>query len=154
MGSGDIQLQLKDRVPILNVTPKTEEIRKLGFGNSSILESVSRAYQGEKLGSIYEGVQRFPIVMRLDLQQRGDLDYLKNLPVGFNDEFYVPFQHVADLNFDKTFHTIFRENGERRTAVLISLKDRDVQSYVVEAMKKVQGDLSGADKNIMSQSPK
>jgi cobalt-zinc-cadmium resistance protein CzcA len=113
-------------------------MRKLGFGNSTILDSVSKAYQGEKLGTIYEGVQRFPIVMRLDLEKRGDLHYLRNLPVGFSDELHVPFKEVADLNFEKTYHTIFRENGERRTAVLISLKDRDVQSYVFEAMKVLE----------------
>lgn len=133
-GTGEIQLQLKDRVPLLKVSANVEGMRKLGFGNSTILESVSKAYQGEKLGTIYEGVQRFPIMMRLDLEKRGDLDYLKNLPVGFSDELHVPFKEVADLNFEKTYHTIFRENGERRTAVLISLKDRDVQSYVFEAM--------------------
>ena len=134
-GTGEIQLQLKDRVPLLKISSNVEGMRKLGFGNSTILESVSRAYQGEKLGTIYDGVQRFPIVTRLDLEKRGDLEYLKNLPVGFSDELHVPFKEVADLNFEKTFHTIFRENGERRTAVLISLKDRDVQSYVFEAMK-------------------
>ena len=77
-------------------------------------------------------------MMRLDLDQRGDLDYLKNLPVGFSDDLHVPFKEVADLNFEKTYHTIFRENGERRTAVLISLKDRDVQSYVFEAMSVLE----------------
>jgi cobalt-zinc-cadmium resistance protein CzcA len=137
-GTGEIQLQLKDRVPLLKVTPNVEGMRKLGFGNSTILDSVSKAYQGEKLGTIYEGVQRFPIMMRLDLDQRGDLDYLRNLPVGFSDELHVPFKEVADLNFEKTYHTIFRENGERRTAVLISLKDRDVQSYVFEAMSVLE----------------
>jgi cobalt-zinc-cadmium resistance protein CzcA len=137
-GTGEIQLQLKDRVPLLKISANVEGMRKLGFGNSTILESVSRAYQGEKLGTIYDGVQRFPIVTRLDLEKRGDLDYLKNLPVGFSDELHVPFKEVADLNFEKTFHTIFRENGERRTAVLISLKDRDVQSYVFEAMKVLE----------------
>ncbi len=137
-GTGEVQLQLKDRVPLLKATPNTENMRKLGFGNSTILESVSKAYQGERLGTVYEGVQRFPIVMRLDLDHRGDLEYLKNLPVGFSDELHVPFKDVADLEFNKTFHTIFRENGERRTAVLISLKDRDVQSYVYEAMAIVQ----------------
>jgi cobalt-zinc-cadmium resistance protein CzcA len=137
-GTGEIQLQLKDRVPLLKVTSNVEGMRKLGFGNSTILDSVSKAYQGEKLGTIYEGVQRFPIVMRLDLEKRGDLHYLRNLPVGFSDELHVPFKEVADLNFEKTYHTIFRENGERRTAVLISLKDRDVQSYVFEAMKVLE----------------
>jgi cobalt-zinc-cadmium resistance protein CzcA len=136
-GTGNVQLQLKDRVPLFKVTSKIEEMRKLGFGSSTILESVSKAYQGERLGTVYEGVQRFPIMMRLDLEKRKDQEYLKNLPVGFSDELHVPFKKVADFKFEKTFHTIFRENGERRTAVLISLKDRDVESYVYEAMKSV-----------------
>jgi cobalt-zinc-cadmium resistance protein CzcA len=137
-GTREIQLQLKDRVPLLKIKPNKEVIRKLGFGSATTLESVSRSYQGEQLGVLYEGVQRFPIVMRLDLDKRGDLDYLRNLPVGFSEGLQVPFKEVAELKFEDTFHTIFRENGERRTAVLVSLKDRDVQSYVFEAMDLVQ----------------
>lgn len=137
-GTGDIQLQLKSRVPLLKISPKVDEMHKLGFGNSFIFDSVSKAYQGEKIGTLYEGVQRFPIVMRLDLEKREDLENLNNIPVGFSDELQVPFKAVADIHFEETFHTIFRESGERRTAVLISLKDRDVQSYVLEAMKVVK----------------
>lgn len=137
-GTGEIQLQLKARVPLLTVNPKHEEMRKMGFGNSFIFESVSSAYQGERIGTLYEGVQRFPIVLRLDLKERENLESLNNLPVGFNDELQVPYKHVADIHFEETYHTIFREQSERRTAVLISLKDRDVQSYVLEAMKKVE----------------
>ncbi len=136
-GTGEIQLQLKARVPMLKVSPKVEEMRKLGFGNSFIFESVSNAYQGANLGILYENVQRFPIVMRLDISKREDLENLNNLPVGFSDELQVPFKHVADIKFEDTYHTIFREQSERRTAVLISLKDRDVQSYVNEAMRVV-----------------
>lgn len=136
-GTGEVQLQLKDRVPLLEVKPNNEVMRRLGFGSSNILESVSRAYQGEKLGVLYEGVQRFPIVLRLDVEKRQDENYLRNLPVGFEDGLQVPLKNVAELNFEETFHTIFRENGQRRTAVLISLKDRDVQSYVFEAMELV-----------------
>jgi cobalt-zinc-cadmium resistance protein CzcA len=140
-GTGDVQLQLKARVPLLKISPNASEMHKLGFGNSFILESVSKAYQGEKIGTLYEGVQRFPIVLRLDLNERKDLEHLKNLPVGFTDELQVPFKHVADIKFEDTYHTIFRENSERRTAVLISLKDRDVQSYVLDAMKVVDAKL-------------
>lgn len=137
-GTGELQLQLKDRVPLLKVQPNTEVMRKLGFGSSTILESVSRSYQGERLGVLYEGVQRFPIIMRLDLERREDEGYLRNLPVGFSDGLHVPLSDVAKVSFEDTFHTIFRENGERRTAVLVSLKERDVQSYVLEAMNQVE----------------
>jgi cobalt-zinc-cadmium resistance protein CzcA len=137
-GTGDVQLQLKARVPVLKITPKVNEMHQLGFGNEMILGPVGVGYQGENIGSIYNGVQRFPIFVRLDHPDREDLEKMKNMPVGFTDSVMVPFSEVANIEKQETYQSIFRESSERRTAVLVSLKDRDVQSWVTEAMEIVK----------------
>lgn len=137
-GTGDIQLQLMARVPVLKITPKEEEMRQLGFGHEAILAPVGTGYQGENVGSIYNGVQRFPIFVRLDHPDRKDMEKLATMPVGFSDALQVPFQDVAHIVKEETYQSLFREASERRTAVLISLKDRDVQSWVVEALALVE----------------
>jgi len=136
-GTGDVQLQLKARVPVLKITPKINEMRQLGLGNEMILAPVGVGYQGENVGSIYNGVQRFPIFVRLDHPDRGDQEKMRLMPVGFSDELQIPFKDVANIIKEETYQTLFRESSERRTAVLISLKDRDVQSWVTEAMELV-----------------
>jgi cobalt-zinc-cadmium resistance protein CzcA len=136
-GTGDIQLQLKARVPVLKITPKENEMHQLGFGNEHILGPVGVGYQGENIGSIYNGVQRFPIFVRLDHPDREDLEKMRNMPVGFTDSLIVPFKDVANIEKQETYQSLFRESSERRTAVLVSLNGRDVQSWVNEAIGKV-----------------
>ncbi len=136
-GTGDVQLQLKARVPVLKITPKKSEMRQLGLGNEMILTPVGSGYQGENVGSIYNGVQRFPIFVRLDHPDRADQEKMRVMPVGFTDELQIPFKDVANIVREETYQTLFRESSERRTAVLVSLKDRDVQSWVTEALELV-----------------
>jgi cobalt-zinc-cadmium resistance protein CzcA len=136
-GTGDVQLQLKARVPLLKITPKTLELRQLGLGNEMILAPVGVGYQGENVGSIYNGVQRFPIYVRLDHPDRKDRDKMMFMPVGFSNELQVPFKDVANIVKEETYHSLYRESSERRTAVLVSLNGRDVESWVKEAIQKV-----------------
>jgi len=137
-GTGDIQLQLKARVPVLKITPKFLDLRQLGFGNETILAPVGVGYQGENVGNIYNGVQRFPIIVRLDHPDREDLGKMRQMPVGYSDDLQVPFEAAADIKMQETYQSLYRESSERRTAVLVSLKDRDVQSWVTEAIAKVE----------------
>ncbi len=137
-GTGEIQLQLKARVPVLKITPKFLDLRQLGFGNETILAPVGVGYQGENVGNIYNGVQRFPIIVRLDHPDREDLGKMRQMPVGYSDDLQVPFEAAADIKMQETYQSLYRESSERRTAVLVSLKDRDVQSWVTEAMAKVE----------------
>lgn len=137
-GTGDVQLQLKSRVPVLKITPKVQELKQLGLGNEMILAPVGVGYQGENVGSIYNGVQRFPIFVRLDHPDRENEDKMRQMPVGFSNELQVPFQDVANIQKEETYQSLYRESSERRTAVLVSLKDRDVESWVKEAIDKVQ----------------
>ena len=137
-GTGEVQLQLKARVPVLRITPKSSELGQLGFGNEMILGPVGVGYQGEKVGTIYNGVQRFPIFVRLDHPDRNSLEKMRLMQVGISDELQVPFKDVANLERKETYQSLFRESSERRTAVLVSLKDRDVQSWVTEALAKVE----------------
>jgi cobalt-zinc-cadmium resistance protein CzcA len=137
-GTGEIQLQLKARVPVLKITPKFQDLRQLGFGNETILAPVGVGYQGENVGNIYNGVQRFPIIVRLDHPDREDLGKMRQMPVGYSDDLQVPFEAAADIKMQETYQSLYRESSERRTAVLVSLKDRDVQSWVTEAMAKVE----------------
>ena len=137
-GTGEIQLQLKARVPVLKITPRFQDLRQLGFGNETILAPVGVGYQGENVGNIYNGVQRFPIIVRLDHPDREDLNKMRQMPVGYSDDLQVPFEAAADIKMQETYQSLYRESSERRTAVLVSLKERDVQSWVTEAMAKVE----------------
>lgn len=137
-GIGQVQYQSQGSSPLLQVKTEKHEVNHIGFGNSYILDPIGHAFKGEEVGYIFNGIQRFPIVVRLSHEDRDNLANIKQLPIGFFDGLFLPLDQLADINFVDTYHSIFRESGNRRNAVLINLSGIDVESFVINAKKLVE----------------
>ena len=136
-GAGDVELEAKGTMAVLEVTPKKGVLRKLGVSHQEVLETVGVALGGQEVGTFYEGSRRFPIVLRLSEEERSDMDALKSLPVGIAGNATLPLQEVAEIHFKEAYSSYSREQTKRRIAVLINPRGRDTESFVEEAMAKV-----------------
>ena len=136
-GAGDVELEAKGTVSVLEVTPKQGILKRMGVSSREVLETVGIAMGGDEVGTFYEGMRRFPIVLRLADEERNDMEALKNLPVGVLGNTTVPLESVADLKFKETYSSYSREQTKRRIAVLINPRGRDTESFVQEAQAKV-----------------
>ncbi|MBK7207370.1 MAG: efflux RND transporter permease subunit [Elusimicrobia bacterium] len=136
-GAGDVELEIQGKSPLLHVEPNLELLHSLGVSNREVLETVGTAVGGQEVGVIYEGMKRFPIVVRLNEKDRSDLDALKTLPVGISANSTVPLAEAASLRFTDTFGAYSREMGKRRVAILVNPRGRDTEGFVAEARRKV-----------------
>lgn len=136
-GAGDVELDLAGLSPVLRVLPKPEVLLQYGVTTTDVLESVSIALGGEEAGTFYENEKRFPILVRLPEEQRSNLDLINSLPVGTGVTQTTPLSNLANVDFTETFGSISRENSNRRSAVLINLRGRDTESFVMEAQSEV-----------------
>ncbi len=141
-GAGDVEVDLAGTSPVLKIEPKEELLSSYGATLSNVLETISIAIGGEEAGFIYEGDRKYPIIVRLSEENRANLDMIKNLPVGMTGNTTAQLAHLADLNFKETFGSVNRENASRRSAVLINLRGRDVESFVNEAQAKVLSEVA------------
>lgn len=137
-GAGDVEMDLASTSPVLRAEPKKEVLRRLGMSSQEVLETISIALGGEEAGYFFESDKRFPIVVRLDESIRSDISAVENLPVGIAANATMPLKEVANVKFSETFASISREEGRRRSAVLINLRGRDTESFVNEAQAIVK----------------
>lgn len=137
-GSGDVELEVQGKSPLLHVRPKLDFLHSLGVSNREVLETVGTAVGGEEVGVVYEGMKRFPIVLRLDEKNRSDLDALKSLPVGISANSTLPLSEAADILFSDTFGVYSREMNKRRVAILVNPRGRDTESFVQAAQQEVE----------------
>lgn len=137
-GAGDVELEAKGTMAVLEVTPKKGILRKLGVSAQEVLEAVGTGIGGDEVGTFYDGMRRFPIVLRLSEDERSDMEALKQLPVGIAGSATVPLEEVADIHFKEAYSSYSREQTKRRIAVLINPRGRDTESFVEEAMVKVK----------------
>lgn len=137
-GAGEAESESKGKSPMLQYTPKVEELAQLGVTARPVLDAISTAIGGREVGHVFDGVKRFPIVTRLSEDERKDVMTVRKLPVGISDGFTVPIEQVADIDFVETFSAVSRENSQRRVAVLVNPDTRDIESFVNKAKKEVE----------------
>jgi cobalt-zinc-cadmium resistance protein CzcA len=140
-GSGEVEAELRGTSPLLRVTPKANLLKSLGVANREVLETVGIAMGGEEAGFLYDGVRRYPIVVRMNESERSDLEAIRNLPVGIGENSTSPLKDVAEIKFDEAYGTITREDGKRRGAVMINPRGRDTEGFVLEAQKAVAAEV-------------
>ncbi len=140
-GSGDVEAEMSDTSPILKITPKKSILSQYGLSASVVLDAVSTAIGGEEVGFLFDGVRRYPILIRLSEADRSNLETVKNLPVEIAPNMTLAIKEVADLTMTDGFGSIIRENGKRRAAILINPRGRDTQSFVEEAKSKLEKEI-------------
>jgi cobalt-zinc-cadmium resistance protein CzcA len=136
-GAGDVELDLAGTSPVLRITPDPEAILAYGTSSSDVLEAIEVALGGQEAGFIYENDKKFPIVIRLENEERSDLGVIRTLPVALQNGSTVSLGRLAKVEFQETYGSVNRENGMRRSAVLVNLRGRDTESFVNEAQEKI-----------------
>ena len=82
--------------------------------------------------------RRFDIVVRLAEADRENLEAIRSLPVRVGDSGLLPLGDLADIQRVKTVSPILRDSAQRRAALMVNLRNRDVESWVREADAKVR----------------
>ncbi|PIP91425.1 MAG: CusA/CzcA family heavy metal efflux RND transporter [Bdellovibrionales bacterium CG12_big_fil_rev_8_21_14_0_65_38_15] len=144
-GAGEVESESKGKSPMLEYRPKMGELSSLGVSSKPVLDAIETAIGGREVGHLYEGVRRFPIVVRLSEKERQDIETVRTLPVSIAESHTVPIESVASINYVETFTAVARENSSRRIAVLINPETRDVESFVQEAKSAVEEKLELAE---------
>lgn len=140
-GVGEAEEEIKGKSPVLRVKPINSELQRLGMAKENVLATVETAIGGTEAGSLYEGIMRFPIVVRLNENDRSSLASIKEVPVGVGENFTIPIKDLAEVKIEETFSDIRRESSKKRAAVLINVRGRDTASFVEEARSKVEKEL-------------
>jgi heavy metal efflux system protein len=137
-GAQDVEMDVQGTNKLLKVTANEELRKNLAFGNDSILDTVKIALGGVEAGRIYEDIRSYPLMVRMDNKDRASLEKIKSIPVSISEGLYIPLEKIAHVDLIDTFSVISRENSNRRIALLINVKNRDIESFVNEAAAKVE----------------
>jgi len=144
-GAADVEFDALGKSPLLEIVPKREAMSKYNLHAAELNRVVSTALAGQEVGKLVEGNRRFDIVVRLSENLREQVDELKRLPVRVDDGGLLTLGQVADFKVGEQVAAISREYSQRRAAIMINLRGRDVESFVLEAQKKVAAQIKLPD---------
>lgn len=136
-GAADVEFDAAGKAPILQVVTDRNAMARYNIHAGEVNGVVETAFAGTEGGTIVDGNRRYPIVTRLPEKERKNLDNISNLTVRTNDGGLVTIAKVADVETSESVNTISRESFQRRLALQVNLRGRDVQSFMEEAQAKI-----------------
>jgi cobalt-zinc-cadmium resistance protein CzcA len=146
-GSADVKTEQTSGLPVLSILPNRRKLDLYGLNIADVQDVIGTAMGGQEAGQLFNGDQRFDIVVRLPEKLREDINILKNLPIPLslaemegreNTPDYVPLSEVADFDIAYGYAQISRENGKRRIVVTSNVRGRDLASFVQDVQIAVR----------------
>ena len=144
-GEGEVEFETTGRAPMLEIRVKRDVLAKYNLHAADVNQVIASALGGQTVGTMVEGNRRFDIVVRLDDKDRENLDAIRSLPVRVGDTGMVLLGTLADIERVQTVSPILRDSAQRRSALMVNLRGRDVESWVREAEAKVRENVQFPD---------
>ena len=136
-GAADISVEKIAGLPEMNVSFNRLKIARYGLNIQEVNEMVSMGFAGRTAGSVFEGEKRFDLVLRLEKDERQDIDNLKNLYIDLPNGGKIPLSELADISYQKGAAKISRDDTRRRIVVGINVRNRDLQSVVDDVQRLI-----------------
>ena len=161
-GAADVKTEQSTGLPILSVDIDRAKLARHGLNVAEVQEAVEIAMGGKEAGMLFEGDRRFPIVVRLPENLRGNLDAMRRIPIplpqrekkegqmaimpvvaksisteAMNTAF-IPLGELAEFKVEPGLNQVNRENGKRRIVTTANVRGRDLAGFVADAQSRIK----------------
>ena len=136
-GAVDVGTDFLMGQPQIQITVDRRAIARYGLSMQDMQNIIATAMGGQAATQVLEGERTFDLVVKLAPKSVADVESIRNIPVfGSNGE-RVTLGTLATVETRPGLSRIEREENERRTAIKLSVRDRDLGDVVAEARQKV-----------------
>lgn len=135
-GAADVKVERTEGLRQIHFELNRQALAIHHIDAEAVLQSVRMAYAGESAGWVYEQERRFDLVVRLDRAERANVNL---------DKIFLYNHYQQPIALSSLVHThvvegpmlITREEGKRRIAIGVNVRDRDVASLVADIEKNL-----------------
>jgi Cu(I)/Ag(I) efflux system membrane protein CusA/SilA len=119
----------------LDIKLDLEALSRYGIAKKEILDTISYGVGGAKVSTLYQGVERYDITLRLEEGQRSDITTISEIQIKTKLGFF-PLKTFATLRYNEGPSVIKSEKGLGVNFIYITPKESvSVKSYKDEASK-------------------
>ena len=136
-GAAEVEFDAIGKVPMFEVSVDRDAMVRYNVRAAEVNEVIETAFAGQEAGMIIDGIYRYPVVVRLKDEARRNLDQVALMPVRTEDGGLVSLDQVATMKVVERVGTINREAYQRRMTLMVNLRGRDTEGFVLESQKKI-----------------
>ncbi|MGE0077924.1 MAG: efflux RND transporter permease subunit [Bacteroidales bacterium] len=140
-GLVDVNVDQQVEIPQIQIRANRDMLAAYGITIQEFNEFVDVAFGGEKLADIYEGQQRYDLVLRLKPDYTETIEGIRSALIDTHNGKKVPLEQVADVVSVSGPSSISRENVQRKIVISANVAGRDLRGVVNDIKQKI-------DKNI------
>jgi CzcA family heavy metal efflux pump len=141
-GLVDLSVEQQADIPQVRIHPNRGKMALYGLNAGDIDRFIDVAFLGVKLSQVYEGSNRFDLLIRFPDRYRGSLDNIRHSliepAVHVSEGAGIPLELVADIKEERGPNYISRENVQRKLVVMANVSGRDVHSAVDEIRSSIE----------------
>ncbi|HUG12644.1 MAG TPA: CusA/CzcA family heavy metal efflux RND transporter [Opitutaceae bacterium] len=127
--------------PYLEVAVRRDSIARHGLSVAEVFRYVEAGIGGATVATTIKGRERWPIQVRLEHADRGDIERLGDLVIPTPSGAHVQLSQLADIKRVVGPNEISSENGRLRVFVQANVRDRDLGGFVNEIKERIERDV-------------
>ncbi len=141
-GAAGVQLLSPPGTPQLAAVLRNADLTRWGFDSVSVLDALHAAYEGKRVGQVYDGDRVFDVVVILDPQSRRRVTGVGSLPLRNSDGVFVSLQQLADLYETSGRSAVMHDGGRRLQTVTCSVEGRGLSAFTAELRQGIASGIS------------
>ena len=124
--------------PYVEIEVDRVAMARFGLRAQDVLDVVETGLGGKNLTTTIEGRARFPIQVRLERNERDDIERLSEVLVATMSGKFVPLGQLAKIRRVAGPSEIASENGRLRVFVQANVQDRDLGGFMKELQQRIR----------------
>lgn len=140
-GAADVQAQQIAGLPYLRIVVRRSELARYGINARDVLNAVS-IVGGSAAGQVFEGQRRFPMQVRLQPDQRENVEQLMELKIKDPQGRQIPISQLANITIEDGPAEISRDAIRRRLLIQCNVRGRDLAGFVSDAKQAIEQGVS------------
>ncbi len=147
-GVEELRSDLQDQKPQITFNIDRERANREAINTTQIGREIQAAVLGWETSKFRDQNDDYKIMLRYKVDQRYNVDMLKNLRIQYRDMSMggairsVPLSSFADIKYENTFGLIKRKNQKRLVTISSNILSGHNEQAVVEEVKKAAADFS------------
>jgi cobalt-zinc-cadmium resistance protein CzcA len=136
-GVRDIKVEQVFGQPYLTIDIDRGKIARHGINVADVRQLITTAIGGQAATRVYEGQQRFELVVRFPEQYRDSIDTISNILMSDGAGALIPLADLATVQLEEGPGRISRERLQRYVSIGFNTLGRDIGSLVADAQQKI-----------------
>ncbi len=136
-GVRDIKVEQLYGQPYLTINIDRDKIARHGINVADVREIIATAIGGRAATRVYEGQQRFDLVVRFPEQHRNSIETIANILLTDASGSLIPLADLGTVQLEEGPGRISRERLQRYVSIGFNTLGRDIGSLVAEAQQRI-----------------